>query len=430
MIRGLYRVSSIAALLLLGGILGAWLSDGILDLKRMFLPPAPKTEAAAAWDDFAARIGALGKRILREDFPSGNDRDRAAGIEHLAQMLVEGLRWEFDHGSAEPASLLISNTDSTAWGAPNVDNKYYRARIDPASTYTLTGNVASVHEIAIQTSRGDMHQGYVDTSETVDLSGLTLDAEGNFSLEIGPEPTPGDWLQPAAEHTILGVRLYLVDWESDAAGALYLSEDGAEGLAPEPLSEAEAAARLGRAASWIEANVVGWNRWFNTLLLSADTNEPLAPRFVAGGSSTLLYGGIPSDLPAGMALVIEVDDPEADYFSFQTYHRGWYKPGDFANRQTSLNQQQTHVGSDGKIRFVASAEDPGVPNWLDTEGQTDALIVFRYIQANNPQLPTVHLVSQREVRSLLPDDTPRVSADERRATIAMRQRHVQRRYHN
>ena len=129
-------------------------------------------------------------------------------------------------------------------------------------------------------------------------------------------------------------------------------------------------------------------------------------------------------------MVIEVEDPRARYFSFQTYRLGWYDAGDYANRQTSLNQHQSHVGSDGKIRFVASSIDPGVPNWIDTEGRSEGLIVFRYIGAENPQTPRVSLVLEREVRSLFPEDTPVVSEAERREEIAVRQRHVQHRFHN
>ena len=430
MIRNLTRIFGGIGLVLLGGILGYWLSDAVTDMRRMFMPASPKTEAAAAWDDFAARIGALGHRILQEDFPSETDRDRAEGIEHLAQIIVEGLGWEFDHGAPEPVSLMISNTDSTGWGGPNVDNKYHRARIDAASTYTLAGNVKSLHDIAIQTSVGDMHQGKVGTSETMDLSRLTVDDDGNFLLKISPEPQEGDWIQQRSEDTILSIRSYFADWEQGEIGQFYLAKDGSEGVAPVPLTEPEAAARLGRAASWIEANIVGWNRWFRTALMAAEDNVPMAPTLMDGGSSSLLYGGIVMDLPDGMAMVMEIEDPRADYFSFQTYRLGWYNAGDFANRQTSLNQHQAHVDSDGKIRFVASAEDPGVPNWLDTEGRSDGLIVFRYIRAENPQLPEVRVVPREEVASLLPDDTPQVSAEDRRATIAMRQRHVQHRYHN
>jgi hypothetical protein len=430
MIRRFYRLSGVTALLLVGVLLGYAMSDVITDLRQMFVPPAPETEAKAAWADFTHRIDALGNRILEDDFPSASDRDRAEGIRHLTNVLVEGLRWEFDHGGVEPTSLMVSNTDSTAWGAPNVDNDYLRARIDGASSYTLYGNVAGLHEIAIQTNKGDMHQGQIGASETIDLSRLTIDTDGNFALHISPEPREGDWLRLDPEHTSLSIRTYLLDWGSTDLGQFYLTNAETEGLAPTPLSEAEAAARLGRAASWIEANIVGWNRWFGTMLRAVTDNEPMAPRSVAGGSSTLLYGGVPFRLDEGMAMVIEIDDPRADYFSLQTYRRGWYNPGDFANRQTSLNSAQTHVGSDGRIRFVAAAEDPGVPNWLDTEAHAQGLIVYRFIKAENPPLARVDVVPFSEVGSRLPADTPVVTTEQRRAAISKRQRHVQHRFHN
>ena len=88
------------------------------------------------------------------------------------------------------------------------------------------------------------------------------------------------------------------------------------------------------------------------------------------------------------------------------------------------------MSSDGKIRFVASPVDPGIPNWIDTEGRSEGLIVFRYIGAENPQAPWVSLVPEKDVRSRFPDDTPVVTPEERRETIAVRQRHVQHRFHN
>jgi hypothetical protein len=184
---------------------------------------------------------------------------------------------------------MISNTDTTPWGAPNVDNKYHRARINPSSSYTLFGNAKHLHDIAIQTNAGDMHQGKLGASETVDLSQLTIDAEGNFALRVSANPQEGDWLELDPEHTILSMRSYLVHWASNDFGKSYLVEAGKEGRPPDPLPETETAARLGRAASWIESNVVGWERWFDTILLTANKNEAIAPTLVEGESS---YSGI------------------------------------------------------------------------------------------------------------------------------------------
>jgi len=326
--------------------------------------------------------------------------------------------------------LMVSNTDTTGWGGPNVDNKYLRARIDGASTYVLSGNVADLREIAIQTNKGDMHMGKIGASETFDLSKLTLDEAGNFSVRISPDPQQGDWIAQGEDHTILSIRAYYLDWAARDSSVFYLVKEGKEGLAPPPLSEAEAATRLGNAAHWIESNVVGWNKWLKLATLNATPNEPGEPRSVGGGSSTLLYGSVPFSLDPGTALVVEVDDPQASYFSFQTYRYGWFDAGDFANRQTSINSHQAHRGSDGKIRFVASSQDPGVPNWIDLEGRPSGLIVYRYMNAKNAQPPRVAVVPDTEVREQLPADTPIVGEDERRSAIAVRQRHVRWRFHN
>ncbi len=78
MIRWLSRSSRAIALILLGGALGYWLSDGITDLRQMFTPPAPKTSAAAAWEDFSARIQALGERILKDLRPEASPAQPAS----------------------------------------------------------------------------------------------------------------------------------------------------------------------------------------------------------------------------------------------------------------------------------------------------------------------------------------------------------------
>ena len=46
-------------------------------------------------------------------------------------------------------------------------------------------------------------------------------------------------------------------------------------------------------------------------------------------------------------------------------------------RQTSLNHKQTRVGPDDVATVVVSAADPGVANWLDTEGRPEGLLTLR-----------------------------------------------------
>jgi hypothetical protein len=83
------------------------------------------------------------------------------------------------------------------------------------------------------------------------------------------------------------------------------------------------------------------------------------------------------------------------------------------------------VDADGKFRAVISTVDPGVPNWLDTGGQTTGHVLARWMHTSDAPLPTVTVVKVAEVREYLPSDTPVVSADERDAAIRRRRRGAQ-----
>jgi hypothetical protein len=74
---------------------------------------------------------------------------------------------------------------------------------------------------------------------------------------------------------------------------------------------------------------------------------------------------------------------------------------------------------------VISARDPGVPNWLDTAGYPKGAVQGRWLDCEERPLPTMRKVSIAEVRSLLPSDTPIVSAAAREAALRERRLRAQ-----
>ncbi|MFN8027778.1 MAG: hypothetical protein U0W40_15890 [Acidimicrobiia bacterium] len=65
---------------------------------------------------------------------------------------------------------------------------------------------------------------------------------------------------------------------------------------------------------------------------------------------------------------------------------------DWVNRQSSLNDHQAHIDSDGKFRAVISRLDPGVPNWLDKGDYPWGIIQMRWNHASEYPDPTIKLV--------------------------------------
>ena len=62
------------------------------------------------------------------------------------------------------------------------------------------------------------------------------------------------------------------------------------------------------------------------------------------------------------------------------------------NRQSSLNDAQAHIDSDGRFRAVISRLDPGVPNWLDKADYPWGIIQMRWNRASDYPDPTIKKV--------------------------------------
>jgi len=76
---------------------------------------------------------------------------------------------------------------------------------------------------------------------------------------------------------------------------------------------------------------------------------------------------------------------------------------------------------------VIAHRDPGVQNWLDTAGNREGMIQYRWIWTRSNPQPSVRSVSVAEIARHLPADTPRYSLEQRRTAIAVREAHVRRR---
>jgi hypothetical protein len=81
------------------------------------------------------------------------------------------------------------------------------------------------------------------------------------------------------------------------------------------------------------------------------------------------------------ALVVECMPPACDYWMI-ALHNHWMETLDYVRHQATLNCHSARVEPDGSVRFVISARDPGVPNWLDTAGHLRGTVGVRWVGAD------------------------------------------------
>jgi hypothetical protein len=146
-----------------------------------------------------------------------------------------------------------------------------------------------------------------------------------------------------------------------------------------------------------------------------------------GGNPRAGYMQMMYDLQGGEALVIEVDIPQARYWSAHLMDM-WWQTTDYAYHHSSLNGHQAWVDADGKARIVLSVQDPGVPNWLDPVDNPRGLVQWRWYLAATHPVPVVKSVPLADLRRHLPTPTPSVTPEQRRSAVQTRSAFVRRNY--
>ncbi|GAA4966024.1 hypothetical protein GCM10023205_33150 [Yinghuangia aomiensis] len=388
--------------------------------------PTDASGTADAWTRFCAELSDLGRAVH-----AGGHPDPADGVRHLSRVAVHALQALLEHGDPAFPTFQRFDDDVVKWGGPNVDNVYLRARVDGRYAYVLTGNLAGVRNVIVSTVEGDMQLEQYGVFAETDIDGLAVAPDGSFTLQVGGErPADGmPWLPLDPRARYLSIRQYVCDLDHDRTGAFVVERVGSRGLAPEPLSPAVLAGRIDEARTWTRATMQYWGPFMATVYEAAGgPNRFRPPTSVPGGADAIRYGGGMYELGPDEALLAETPVPDADYWSVQLYNYPWFESLDLHNRQNALNGQEVHVDDDGVCRIVVAHRDPGVPNWLDTEGRAKGHVSWRWIWARSTPTPVCRVVRFDELDAAIPASARRLTGEERAEALARRRAHFARRF--
>ena len=307
----------------------------------------------------------------------------------LMHMLEGGLGSFFEAEPTRPEFRKIVSP-SRKFTGDNPDAIYYDAPICSDHRYRVRGRIdgAAYVSLTIELETQDGAMG-TRTAGVINDTGFDVDSEGRFEILLGGEPRERGWLglEPGASRVT--TRHY---YETEAVAAADPPRHAALSielldLGPPPPrpSELSVAAGIRRVATFVRSRTLDMppvaSNPESPPFVSLVPNQfpaPVTPGDFGLAAVDAAYSMAPFVLGPEDALVVRGRWPRCRCANVSLWTRHM-QTFDYANRCVSRNRAQTELSADGSFRMVLAHRDPGVPNWIDTEGRAFGMVFWRFM---------------------------------------------------
>lgn len=387
----------------------------------------------SAWNEFCARLQLAGEQVFKQANPASGAH-RVDAYRFLTQNLGQAFDLALETHDTRYPVLHTFCGPTRKLGGDCADFTYQQAWIDGQSTYLLTGTrgTARFFNVTVQGPRtpgpGVLHEPFGDTPEA-NLLGhqLQIGDDGEFELYIGGTERGPNWLPTTPGSRKLFIRQGFDRWDERPA---QLRIERVDMDSPKPLPSPD--------------QMVGAMRWAGDFVTGLMADWPEFP-FTYGGvdanhpNAFPHVGATDADNKRGRAatnMYWELGDDEALIVEFDAHDGLWmltnmgvfFNSMDFLYRPVSYTPSRTKSDADGRIRLVMAHRDPGVHNWLDTQGFRCGNLTYRHMLEGQPAVLSTRVVKHDDVLPTLPADTATVSPAERTAAMWERFHGIRRRY--
>jgi len=327
---------------------------------------------------------------------------------HLAKAAIDV--W-VDNDASRPRFAPLASP-VLKWGGEGADNPAHCAPLDPSRRYRITGRMTDEVYISFTVytgkAEGDWNDGVISALNHTEFE---RDAEGRFSIDLLPAPRAHALHMEAGKPNCVIARHY---WEKETcalADPTCRCEIEIECLDdpgyPRPLGPDRLATKLEAAMHFIAGQTLdrpppdpaASPPWFSLVPNQLPKPQKWVPSEGGGaGAVDNAYCAGLVVLEPDQALVVEGRWPQCVYANVMFWNRFQQAP-DYRYRPGSLNRKQMQADAEGRFRVVVAHRDPGVENWLDTEGHAAGTLYWRFLLPEGDiEQPICKVVPFEEVR--------------------------------
>lgn len=354
-----------------------------------------RTEGAALWQRFNARMAALGE-IVQGAAIAEEPVDQAEGYRYLTRLTRIALRMYLENANADFPSFYPASDSTAKIGADNPDNAYLNATISGRNRYRIWGKRGTIPILSfISNANRYATEGTMASTGELDSANMEVAADGSFEIIASKEKANGNWLPLADDTDMLIVRRTFLDRATEVLSEVHIEAITSDKAArPRALTLEELDTALGKAAAFVEGTAKTFLRWADVFRKeNCNTLDTVDQTMFlkGGGDPTIFYLHGYWKLAPDEALEIRTRIPECIFWNFQL-DNVWMESLDYRSHRIHVNAHSAKLDDDGTVTIVVAARDPGHANWIETAGHGHGTMLLRWTGTTDHPVPETRVV--------------------------------------
>lgn len=360
-----------------------------------------RTETERALIELENTVSEYAKSYLQRGSQEPSSTDIAEGYRYLLHLINVGTELFFEGNPSHPEMTQMVTPTRKLMG-DNADAYYFHALIAADGSYRVRGRSTGEVYISLTLHTGDAPGGWASgVAGTLNSKQFSIDENGHWEVLLGKNVSGPNSIQTTPDTVSVISRHYYLNKTYAAADPdlhPYIRVERLDAVPPPDLPTDQEMARKYRALDrFIRANSID-----RPLTDPNATPEyfSLIPNTIGQPQKSIGSGWTSVDnakaagfffLQPDEALIVKGRMPECLFSNVILWNK-YLQSFDYRYRQVSLNKAQMELADDGSFTIVIAHRDPGVANWLDTEGRQSGIVYWRFMLPTEEIEPLVTLV--------------------------------------